>query len=226
MMDIYYSYGAVFAALTALAGAGISFHLYSRKQTARMVELYKKLETSETSSRRAKEQLLRVQEEAVNLKHALERERRVREEAATGYQESARKKLTSIGAVCIAAGVFMGSAVSGMLVYSISETSHLRQSIDLQVRARLGEEKAEILAGQLARVQEDNQRLYFNLFTSRETEAVTQAKMEVLLDNLSGKRVNSKLLLDVEALRSSLRQQEDAGLAQSDLMRPQAAVRI
>lgn len=223
-MEFYYIAGALAA---GAAGFGIFFQIYRRRQTARFVELYKKLEVSESASRRVKEQFLKLQEEAVALRESLERERRAREENAAGLRETARKKMVSLGAACLVSGVFLGTVMAGVLTYSLSEIRHLRQTVEYQVLARTSEARADLLGKELSRVTSQYQRLSEKLLTVREDDAVARAKLGILLDQLSGRRIGSKLTLDVEAMRESLRQSgKPAEAAAETFLAPGPALKV
>lgn len=203
-METWIYYGI--ALFTLWAAGFMAFHLfYRRKYTQKLVDLYKKVELSEASARRIKEQFLKIQEEASSLRLSLDRERRERTEETAGQRENYRKKTFAFSAACLFSGLLFGGLVSGLLVHSAGEVSHVRKMIDLEVLAKVNEAKAEMLRLQLDKVQANYDLLHRSLTQTRENEAVTLAKLEVLLEHLSGRKLGQKLMLDIEAMRESLR---------------------
>lgn len=193
--------------LIALAafGAWYGGSAFEKIRSAREAKaITRKLEAAEQHAENYRKELRQSRAEAEALQKTLSGERAAQSESLLMLVRGYHKKMLRLGVLCVSGGLLTGGLAAGWSVGIQSELQAMRMSTDLEVRARVAEVRLDGLQLQLNSVRDEYQLLWRRYLENLEVKTATAAKLETLLDQLSGRKLKGTLELDVAALRRNL----------------------
>ena len=216
-MESVLYFSGFFAAGAALAGFAAS--LMERKRAgSRLKAMEFRLREMNENASRYREELVHSRQESDTLRRSLEKEKLDRQNALSGLQENYTRRAARLALTCSLAGVLAGGLLTGVYVDARARLHFMERMIDLEVTARTAKAGTELLGERLAELKKEYESMRRGFLNAREAEALTLAKLEILLNHLSGKKGRDALALDVEAMRENLRQD----VRMEDSVRPDA----
>ena len=138
------------------------------------------------------------------LKQDLETERQAHNELVFRSKEHLLKRSLMSGLAGSFAGLLLGALLAGVVVDARAQVRLLEKTTSLEVLARTSEARTEILRSELSELREETRMFRRNVMEIQEGRAVAVAKLEMLLDFMSGRRGKGDFDLDLKAIRDSL----------------------
>lgn len=202
-MQNYLFYGAVLFAgfgLTWILGGAWQRSLHSKRYR----ELEVRLKEGEKRFLSLAGELGTAKQQLSILSRELDQSRQAQTQLTYQNREKILKRSLQSAFAGALAGLLLGSMMAAVITDARGQVRLMEKTVSLEVAARTAEARSESLRAELSALRDEYQGFRRNMMGVQESRAIAVTKLEMLLDQLSARKLRGGLEMDLKAMREGL----------------------